>query len=626
MTLWEIVKILELKKSDQKEIFDTKKFEGKKYDKTEKKETIDYLFFQLNEIIKSQLSEYNLPKYILDIPSRPWSDFVIATKDFFDLNKELWNINAASEKIFEKINSIDWLQVQKQWIFINIFLTKNFLNSWLNQVFDKNFWEFDFWHWVVAIDYSSPNIWKQLSIGHIRSTMLGEVVARMLEKAGKTPVRWNYLWDWWTNFWKLLYSFVYHFDEKLLSDLKTDPNTTLWKIYSSFKDIPDEDKEQKARDFFKLLESWDEDAYALYEYVKQTSIKDFVKTYKLLGIDYDYFLGEHFAQQYVPEIMKLLKEKNILHFDQDAYVVKLDENFIPIKVWEEKKYDPQKITVFILEKSDWTTIYGSRDLASSFIRAKIADECLYIVWHEQSLHFKSIFGIINYLNFFSLKNLKHLAFGLILLEGSKMSSRKWNIFRLADMIDDVTAKIKSLDTKNLDADTAQKLALSAIFFNDLKNDRSKDINFDVDAMTRISGDTGVYLQYSYVRIKHLLEKLNVSSNPEWNEKFENNSGGFSTSSKWQMEYEWGEVEKLIIVDMIRYPLVFERSLQEYKPHILAQYILWFSQKISAWYSTSEKILDLENSKKTQIAILLKWAMKIYENIFWILMFPRVEKM
>lgn len=605
LKLSQIVQKLDVKNSNDQENFELKNINK------EKKAIPDYIFFQLNELIRSQLTGYNLPKYILDIPSKVGSDFVIATKDFFDLNKNLWNINEAANQIFEKIKSIEWLEVQKQWIFINIFLTRKFLNLWLKQVFDKNFWNFHYEDKKnVIVEYSSPNIWKQLSIGHIRSTMLWEVIARMLQKAWNNVFRWNYLGDWWTNFWKLLYSFVYHFNDQLLADLKSDPNTTLGKIYADFKSIEDEDKEQKARDFFRLLENWDEDAYALYQYVKQTSVKDFFKTYKDMGIEFDYFLGEHFAQKYVDQIIQMLQEKQVLHFDQDAYVVKLDENFVPIKVWDEKIFDQEKITVLILKKSDWTTIYGSRDLASSYIRSQIAQECFYIVWHEQSLHFKSIFGIINFLGFFEQKNLKHLAFGLILLDWSKMSSRKWNVFRLADMIEDVKQKILSADTKNLDQQTAQALALSAIFFNDLKNDRTKDINFDIEAMTRTSGDSWVYLQYSYVRIKHLLEKLQI---------FEN----FDSSN---IDYDWSEVEKSLIVDMIRYPLVFERSLSELKPHILAQYILQFSQKVSSWYSNSEKILDLDETKKTQVAILLKWVLKTYENVFEILMFPKVEKM
>ncbi len=387
-----------------------------------------------------------------------------------------------------------------------------FVKNILNEIKEKGL-EFGFAkqkNKTVAIDYSSPNIGKELAFHHLRSTMIGNSLARIFKANGYKVERINHLGDWGTQFGKLI---VMYLRENLPTDEQTLCNLTvkeLNKLYSSFSKISKEEPEleSEARDAFAKLEKGDEFYRKLWSTFKEATLKELMRIYKIMGVDFDHYTGESFFEDKIPAVVEELEKKNLLVNSQERDVVLLEELDLP---------------PCLIKKSDGSTLYATRDLAAALYRKEQFnfEKCLYVVDNGQALHFKQVFAVLNKMGYEWSKDCEHIPFGLILHKNEegkweKGKTRTGTASLLRDVIEAASAKILTLiNEKNPELankeDVATKIGIAAIAFNDLKNRRLMDVKFDWDAALSFDGATGPYIQNAHVRLCSILRKSGKSA-------------------------------------------------------------------------------------------------------------------
>ncbi len=584
---------------------------------------IDYQFFLLNDKLKKLLEENDIAftnDLLLDIPNLAWADFVFTIKEVFDENKDKYsNIKDFADSI-NSVLSQSWLfeEVNQQWIFINLKVKNTFLESDIKLALTEDFSSFDLLDWEkICIDYPSCNMAKQMTVGHLRSAIIWDSLANIWRNLWANVFRWNYLWDWWTPFGKTLYSLLYTLETKwdqIFDELEKNPTKVLGELYSSFKDIENEEKWDKAREYFSMLEKWDELLYKIRQEFRRLSLIDFQEVFNRLDMSFDTDLGEAFAYSIQDSIVSDLENSDYLRFENNAWIVKFRKEknwkeiyYIPLKSWEE--VEEENSEVLIITKSDGAGVYATRDLAILKYRKEnlLADSFFYVVWPEQTLHFQLLFALANKLRDIDLESMNHIVFGLMLLDWSKMSSRGGNVYRLAELIDAIKEKIET-NFADIDPALAEKLAISAMIFNDLKNDRQKDVNFDLEQMTKLNGDTWVYLQYTFARINSLIWKIDLSG-----------CGNLDID-------KFSSQQRQILLNVSYLPLILTKTFNQRKPHILCQFVLNIAKQFNNFYSNSEKIIDMTEEEKSINLIFLKVLKNLFEKSFEILNMPKVEKM
>jgi len=357
----------------------------------------------------------------------------------------------------------------------------------------------------IVIDYSSPNIGKELAFHHIRSTMIGNALARLYDAYGYTVVRINHLGDWGTQFGKLIIMYLREnlpTDTLSLSKLEVRDLNVLYSSFSKVaKDHPE--MEDEARAAFSKLESGDEFYRTLWTAFKQATLKELNRIYALMGITFDHYTGESFFEPFIPAVLEELQQKNLLINSQERDVVMLDELDLP---------------PCLIRKSDGSTLYATRDLAAAIYRHNEYrfTKCLYVVDQGQALHFKQVFATLGKMGYDWAKQLVHIPFGVILHqteEGKweKGKTRSGHSSLLRDVIeaahDKIIATIREKNPDLADADLiATQIGISALAFNDLKNKRLMDVKFDWDAALSFEGATGPYVQNAHVRLCSISRK------------------------------------------------------------------------------------------------------------------------
>ncbi len=570
-----------------------------------------YQFFLLNQKLKDFLKENEINftnDLLLDIPNLPWSDFVFTIKEVFDENKDKYeNIKTFADTIYSIISkSLLFEEVNQEWIFINLNVKKDFLNKDLNFALNSDFSKINLLSGEkICIDYPSCNMAKQMTVGHLRSAIIWDSLANIWENLWARIFRWNYLWDWWTPFGKTLFSLLNNLEnqwDRIFDDLENNPTKVLGDLYSNFKDIDSEDKSDKAREYFSMLEKWDELLYKIRQEFRKLSLIDFQEVFDRLNMSFDTDLGEAFAYSIQETVVLDLEKSDYLRFENNAWIVKFKKEknwkeifYTPLKSWEEVAEEDSE--VLIIKKSDGAGVYATRDLAIFKYRKEQlwADRFFYVVWPEQSLHFQLLFSLANKLREIDIDNMNHIVFGLMLLDGSKMSSRGGNVYRLAELINVIKEKIEN-DFSEIDPSLAEKLAINAIIFNDLKNDRQKDVNFDLEQMTKLNGDTWIYLQYTYARINSLIKKIELEPSEIDTDKF-------------------SQQQRQILINISYFPLILNKTFHQRKPHILCQFILSLAKQFNNFYSNSDKIIDMTNEEKSINLVFLKILKNFFEKNF-----------
>lgn len=352
----------------------------------------------------------------------------------------------------------------------------------------------------IVIDYSHPNIAKPFHIGHLRSTVIGRALYNIYEHLGYNVKGLNYLGDYGTQFGKMIEGYKrwgseYNIDE--------NPIDELTKIYVRINSLCKEDEAvlEECRNNFKKLENGDEYCLDLWKKFRDLSLKEFQKIYDLLGGRFDSWDGEAFIAPKVPEVIEILEKTGKLIQSQGAQIIDLEEKQMP---------------PCIIIKSNGSTTYASRDLAAILYRARTYDfdKCLYVTSYEQILHFKQVFESAKLLGLDEkyIKGLEHVPFGMILLKTGKMSTREGKVIKLEELLNESISRAKSIiEEKNPDLEdkeeVAKKVGIGAVIFNDLSSSRIKDEIFDWNTILNFQGETGPYIQYTYVRTRSILEKI-----------------------------------------------------------------------------------------------------------------------
>ena len=429
---------------------------------------------------------------------------------------------------------------------------------------------------TVVIDYSSPNIAKPFHIGHLRSTVIGNSLHNIYKFLGYNVVGINHLGDYGTQFGKLIEGYKRWGSEY---DIEHNPIDELTKIYIRINNLCKEDESvlEACRNNFKKLEDGDEYCTKLWQKFRDLSLKEFQKVYDLLDVHFESSNGEAFYSDKMPEIVQILEKTGKLVESEGARVIKLDEYNIP---------------PCIIEKTNGSTTYATRDLAAIMYRARTYnyDKALYVTSYEQNLHFKQVFETAKLLGLDKkyTDGLEHIPFGMVQLKTGRMSTREGNIIKLEELLNEaITRASKIIEEKNSNLENkeevAKKVGIGAVIFNDLYNSRIKDEIFDWDIMLNFNGETGPYLQYMYVRTNSVLEKANKLPNIQ-NVKIELLNDNASI---------------YLIKEMYNFENIVKQSAEKNEPYIISRYLINIAKAFSSFYNDNKIICDdadLQNAR------------------------------
>ena len=487
------------------------------------------------------------------------------------------------QKKLKKITKIELAQNG----FINFYIDKKFIQKELEQI-SKDKSNFGFsrigYKKNIIIDYSSPNIAKPMHVGHLRSTIIGEALANLYQSLDYKVIRWNYLGDWGTQFGKLIAAYKLWGSKK---EIKNAPISSLLNLYRKFHEQVkvNPELEQLGQTEFKKLEQGDKENKKLWSWFKNESIKDFKKIYNLLNIKFDLFIGESFFEKELVPLINSLQKKKLTQKSKGAIIIPLEKYGLPPA---------------LIQKSDEASLYLTRDLALiqyRFEKYKPA-KILYVVGNEQDIHFKQIFTLAKIIFPKQKTELSHIKFGLVLSEQKKkFSTREGELISLEQVINQAIEKSLAIIKKknsnwplSKQKKVAQIIALGALKFNDLKSFRTADIVFDYKKMLDFSGDTSVYLQYTYARINKILSKAKKIK-----------------SKKIQPDYNLLDhpLEIQLIKKLSEFPEIIELSANKYAPNYLASYLLSLADLVNKYYESVPVLKEKSlNPKRTKAQLIL----------------------
>lgn len=480
-------------------------------------------------------------------------------------------------KYIEKIENING--------YLNFFLNKESLVKEVFEEFDKKqdkYGESNLGNGKkVIIDYSSPNIAKPFHVGHLRSTVIGAALYNIYNFLGYDVKSINHLGDYGTQFGKLIEAYKLWGSEY---NIEENPIDELTKMYVRINELCNKDEEilERCRNNFKLLEEKDPYYVNLWEKFRELSLKEFQNTYNLLGSKFDSLKGEAFYSDKTKEIIDILEKNNKLTISEGARIVDLESDNIN--------------TPCMIEKSNGSSTYATRDLAAILYRTRTYDfdKCIYVTSYEQNLHFKQIFTVAKYLNLDKkyVDGLTHVSFGMVRLPEGKMSTRKGNIIKLDDILQEAITRAKSIileKNPNLDDidETSKKVGVGAVIFNDLYNSRVKDEIFDYDTMLEFQGETCPYIQYMYVRINSIIEKSN-----------ENVLINDINYSKLIDELSYSIVKLLY-----NFTNIVKESSEKDEPYILSRYLIDLARAYSLFYNNNKVLSDNIEERKARLYLI-----------------------
>lgn len=490
----------------------------------------------------------------------------------------------------EKIDSANFEKIEVVGPYLNFFMNKELISKKVLQTVvkekehygDSNIGN----QGTVPIDMSSPNIAKPISMGHLRSTVIGNSIGFIMEKIGYQPIRINHLGDWGTQFGKLIVAYKKWGSEEAV---KAEPINELLRLYVQFHEVAETEPElnEEARAWFKRLEEGDEEAIQLWQWFRDESMKEFNKIYDLLEVQFDSLNGEAFYNDKMDEIVELLEEKHLLNEDKGAEIVDLSA------------YD---LNPALIKKSDGATLYITRDLAAALYRKRTYDfkQSLYVVGNEQSYHFKQLKAVLKEVGFDWSDDMHHIPFGLITQGGKKLSTRKGKIVLLEEVLNEAIQSAKEqISEKNPDLENkdvvAKQVGVGAVIFHDLKNDRLNTFDFNLEEVVRFEGETGPYVQYTHARAVSLLEKA-----------------GFvpSETADYALndEISW-EVVKLVQ----KYPETVLSAGEKYEPSVIAKHAIKLAQAFNKYYAHT-KILADDEQKEARLALVYAVTVLLKEDL------------
>ena len=431
---------------------------------------------------------------------------------------------------------------------------------------------------TICIDYSSPNVAKNFHVGHLRTTIIGNSIYKIFSKLGYHVERINHLGDWGTQFGKLIVAY-----KKWGSQEEVEKNgiAELMKIYVKFHEEAEKDPtlEDQAREWFAKMEQGNEEALEIWRWFVDISLVEYRRIYQLLGMDFDHFTGESFYRDKTQEVVDMLEEKNLLVLSDGAYIVPLDD------------YD---MAPCLIMKKDGSSIYATRDLAAAIYRKRTYDfdKCLYVTGLEQKLHFAQVFKVLNLMGYDWSENMTHIPYGLVSMEGGKLSTRSGNVIYAEEILHESIQKIREIiEEKNPDLpnkdQVARQVGIGAILFNDLYNQRIKDVIFNWDKILNFDGETGPYVQYTYARCASIFRKVGEVDIPE------------------QIDYNvlTDEVTMSLLKDMSRFPQVVKDASEKFEPFLISRFVVSVAQHFNKFYHDCQINVDDVNVRNARLKVV-----------------------
>lgn len=500
----------------------------------------------------------------------------------FRLAKELRKAPPAiANEIKEKIETVEEIEkIEVAGGYLNFFINKSILAKEVLEEISKNeqYGKSEIGKEKnIVIDYSAPNIAKPFHIGHLRSTVIGGALYNIYKYLGYNVTGVNHLGDYGTQFGKLIEGYKMWGKEY---DIEKDPINELTKIYIRINEACKNDEQilENCRNNFKKLEDGDSYCVEIWKKFRELSLQEFQKVYDLLGSKFDSWNGESFYSDKMPEVIEILEKTGKLIESQGAKIIDLEDKGIN--------------TPCIIEKSNGSTTYATRDLAAILYRARTYDfdKALYVTSYEQVLHFKQVFEVAKLLGLDEkyTKGLEHVSFGMVLLPEGKMSTREGNIIKLEDLLNEAISRAKEIiEQKNPDLENkeevAKKVGIGAVIFNDMSSSRIKDEVFDWNTILNFQGETGPYIQYTYVRTKSVLEK----------------AGYLPKMDEIKIEKLVDEYSLTILKLIYNFEDVLIQVTDKNEPSILARYLIDLAKAYSSFYNENKIIVedkDIQNAR------------------------------
>ncbi len=520
-------------------------------------------------------------KALMEIPPKPdMGDFAFPC---FRLAKTMRKApQMIAGDIKNAIGEVDFLdEIQVQGAYLNFYVNKEtFVKSMVEAAMDNNFGGSDMGKGKsICIDYSSPNVAKNFHVGHLRTTIIGNSLYKIYSKLGYNVVRINHLGDWGTQFGKLIVAYKAWGNEDAV---KNDGVAELMKLYVKFHEEADKNPElnDEARAWFAKMEAGDEEALKIWQWFKDISLIEYKRTYDLLGIDFDSYNGESFYRDKTGAVVARIENANLLTESEGAKIVDLEA------------YD---MAPCLILKNDGSSIYATRDLAAIFYRKETYDfvKCLYVTGQEQKLHFAQVFKVVELLgNEWAKDQLVHIPYGLVSLEGAKLSTRSGNIIYAEDILLEAISKIKEIiEEKNPNIpdkdETAKMIGVGAVLFNDLYNQRIKDVSFKWEKLLNFDGETGPYVQYTHARCASILRKV------------ENYTP--STDIDYSLITEPEAIE--LLKEISRFPKVVVDASEKYEPSVVARFAVDVAQSFNKYYNACRINVEEESLRNARVTLV-----------------------
>ena len=447
---------------------------------------------------------------------------------------------------------------------------------------------------TICMDYSHPNIAKPFGVGHLRSTVIGHSLKRILEKLGYTTVGINHLGDWGTQFGKLIVAFREWGSEQQLG---SHPIQHLYDLYVRFHSEAEQhpELEERARLEFKKLEDGDPDNRAMWQRFRDLSLAEFDRVYRRLGVTFDSYAGEAFYEERLLLLIERLQQSGIaIAGDDGALVILVGEQDQP---------------PLLLRKADGATLYATRDLAAAEYRHATYnfEQCLYIVGAAQTLHFQQLFAALKRIGYDWAGRMIHVDFGWVKFADTMMSTRRGNIIFLDDVIAEAVMLTRTIIAeRNPDLDdpdaVAEAVGVGAVVFWMLSVKRQKDVNFNWDDVLAFDGRTGPYLQYTHARICSLLSK--------WGR-------AIPTVADTDLSRLQTDEERQLLLILADWPRRIRIAARQYEPQIVAASLLDMAQAYNTFYQ-NVRILDGEPNAAPSRIILADCLRQVLENGLFLL--------
>ncbi len=562
-----------------------------------KKQLSETLFEKIKSVFSTEISPLEIEQ-MFEFPPEPHMGDVAFP--CFKLSRAL---RRSPQQIAEAL--CDGLQVdgaEKTEVvsgYLNIFISSDYtVNSMLTSMLQlgDDFGKLEVGNGkTMCIDYSSPNMAKRFHIGHLGTTAIGNSIKRIHEFSGYKCIGINHLGDWGTQYGRLAVAYSKWGSKEEVERLGVKE---LERIYQKFYIEAEKDPSlnDEARAAFTKMENGDEELLAIWRWFKEISLKEFMKTYNLLGIDFESYSGESFYNDKMDAVVKEIDEKGLLVESDGAKIVPLDD---------------YKMPPCIILKSDGSTIYATRDITAALYRKNTYnfDKCIYVTDAGQSLHFAQFFKVIGLMGYDWENQLVHVPYGKVSIAGQKLATRAGNAVLLTDLFDEAISRVRSvIEEKNPDCEDkdeiARKVGVGAVIFNQLSAGRIKDINFIWEEALNFDGNTGPYIQYTYVRASSVLEKIEAVK------------ADYSTIIS--------DDEKDIIKILSLFPVRVKQALDEYEPSVISRYMLDVCHTFNRFYHNCS-ISKADDGAKALRLDICRATKYVLGNALWLIGMEKTEK-